>query len=66
MANRYYTSNSMRKISGKSLPGPKAGSTMNMVEKPAFPSAKLPGKPSATKWGGDTKKCKIYPKSEGL
>lgn len=44
MANRYYTSNSMRKISGKSLPGPKAGSTMNMPQKQAFTNLQLPGK----------------------
>lgn len=66
MSNRYYTKNSDRKITGKQLPGQSAGSTMNMAEKPAFPSASLPGKPSKIGWGRDTKKCKIYPKSEGL
>ena len=66
MANRYHTAFKSLKISGKQLPGLKAGSTMTMPEKAAFASAKLPGKAQSKNRSGGTPKCKVYPKSEGL
>lgn len=66
MGNRYYTAFPSRKITGASVPNPKSGETMNMAEKPAFPDASLPGKEQASDRSGGTKKCKVYPKSEGL
>lgn len=66
MANRYYTSNSQRKISGADG-GHKgrSGSVPSMREKPAFPSAKAGGKTQKDRSGG-VEKCRVYPKSEGL
>lgn len=66
MANRYYTSNSQRKISGSSggIRG-RAGSDPSMKDKPAFPSAHVPGKTQRNRSGG-VPKAKVYPKSEGL
>ena len=43
----------------------RSGSVPSMKEKPAFPSAGVPGKTQKDRSGG-VYKCHIYPKSEGL
>ncbi len=66
MANRYYTSNSQRKIKGSAGgSNGRSGDTLSMREKPAFPSAKAGGKTQKDRSGG-VYKCHVYPKSEGL
>jgi len=66
MPSRYHTSNSQLKISGtKGGHHGRSGEVPSMKEKPAFPSAGVPGKTQKSR-GGEGDKCKIYPKSEGL
>jgi hypothetical protein len=67
MANRYFTTNSQRKLSGSEGGHQgKSGSVPSMKEKPAFPSAGLPGKAQSKNRGAGGYKCHMYPKSEGL
>jgi hypothetical protein len=66
MANRFYISNSQRKISGsKGGSNGRAGSAPSMKEKPAFPKAQAGGKTQKDRSLG-VYKCHVYPKSEGL
>lgn len=66
MPNHYYGSvqpQKLKKAAGGS--NSKGGSVPLMKEKPAFPSAGVPGKTQKDRSGG-VPKCKVYPKSEGL
>lgn len=66
MANRYHTTNPQRKIHcSNGGQTPKSGPIVNIKEKPAFPTAHVPGKTQKAR-SGKTEKCKIYPNSEGL
>lgn len=66
MPNKYYGSvqpMKLKKVAGGTVS--KGGSVPSMREKPAFPSAGVPGKTQKDRSGG-VYKCHIYPKSEGL
>jgi hypothetical protein len=65
--NRYHSAFKERKISAKGKrPSHAAGSAPAGKDKPAFPSAHVPGKTQSKDRSGGTPKCKVYPKSEGL
>lgn len=67
MPNRYHTKFSQSKISAKGpRPSNGPGSVMSGKDKPAFASAHVPGKTQSKDRSMGVKKCKIYPKSEGL
>lgn len=66
MPSRYHTYNSQLKVSGtKGGHNGRSGEAPSMKDKPAFPSAHVPGKTQKDRSGG-VYKCRIYPKSEGL
>lgn len=67
MASNYWTEFPEKKQHATGKPQTlKAGKAPKGTDKPAFPSAKLPGKAQSKDRSMGVYKCHVYPKSEGL
>ena len=64
MANNWHTGK-VHAVKGAPATG-YGSATYSIAEKPAFPSAKLGGKPQPGRSTMGAKKVKVYPKCQGL
>lgn len=68
MPNRHYNKQIAQPLpkGDRPSPGSKSGKGLGFKEKPAFPSADLPGKSQSGDRSGGVYKCKVNPKQIGL